>query len=259
MMDTLEACDDSLVDALATMAEWQDGARVVRDSGAISVRGRSRFPTPYSNAVFPDRDADPGAVLDRADEVLSDRRYFLWTRGADGGKVGALARERGFALLDDLPAMVIEEPIAGVPAPSVEVNRVTDAAGFADFVRVSQLSYAEAGLPEEIAVSLLSRPDAAIMSSVIAVGRIEGAPVAAALSITNALTAVGGVYWVGTVPSARRRGAADAVTRYVTNAAFESGALTVVLQASPAGTPVYQRLGYREVGRYARFLSPKRG
>jgi len=68
---------------------------------------------------------------------------------------------------------------------------------------------------------------------------------------------VGGVYWVGTVPAARRRGAADAVTRHVTRAAFEQGARMVTLQASAAGEPVYRRMGYREVGRYARFLSPK--
>jgi predicted acetyltransferase len=97
------------------------------------------------------------------------------------------------------------------------------------------------------------------MSSTIALAHIDGEAVATAVSITNAVTGVGGVYWVGTVPSARRRGAAEAVTRFVTQASFEQGACIVTLQASPAGAPLYARLGYAEVGRYARFLSPKSG
>ena len=91
----------------------------------------------------------------------------------------------------------------------------------------------------------------------IAVGRVDGTAVSAAVSITNGVTGVGGLYWVGTTPAARRRGAAEAVTRFVTNAAFEQGACIVVLQASEAGARLYARMGYREVGRYARFLSPK--
>jgi GNAT superfamily N-acetyltransferase len=87
---------------------------------------------------------------------------------------------------------------------------------------------------------------------------VDEEPAACALSITNALTGVGGVYWVGATPSARRRGAGDAVARFVTNAAFDQGACLVTLQASNAGRPIYERMGYREIGYYARFLSPKR-
>jgi hypothetical protein len=258
-MECLEACDDSLVDALTEMAEWQSGARVTEEAGALFVVGQSRFPTPYSNAVFPvDATASPAGVLARAEALFADRRYFVWERGAGGGPLGEAARARGFTLVGDMPAMVIESPIPGGAAPGVEVRAVNDAAGFADFLRVSQLAYAEAGLPDRVAASLFARPEVAMASSVIAVGRIEGEPVSAALSITNGVTGVGGVYWVGTPPALRRRGGADAVTRFVTNAAFEQGACIVSLQASEAGEPVYTRLGYREVGRYARWLSPAR-
>jgi hypothetical protein len=258
-MECFEACDDSLVDALTQMAEWQDGARVIEEGGALFVAGKSRFPTPYSNALFPvDPEASPAAVLARAEAVFADRRYFVWGRGVHGGAFGRLALERGFVPVGDMPAMAIEAPIAPAAAPGVEVRAVKDAAGFADFLRVSQLAYAEAGLPDRVAASLFARAEVAIASAVIAVGRIEGEPVSAALSITNGVTGVGGVYWVGTPPTLRRRGAADAVTRFVTNAAFEQGACIVTLQASEAGEPVYVRLGYREVGRYSRWLSPAR-
>jgi predicted acetyltransferase len=91
-----------------------------------------------------------------------------------------------------------------------------------------------------------------------AIARVDGVPAAAAVAITDARSGVGGVYWVGTTPAARRHGAGDAVTRLVTNASFEAGASIVTLQASQAGAPIYGRMGYREVCWYERFLSPPR-
>jgi ribosomal protein S18 acetylase RimI-like enzyme len=161
--------------------------------------------------------------------------------------------------LGDQAAMAIDERLELEAPPGVEVARVRDRAGFRDFVEVSKLAYLEAGLPAGIADLLLSNADAALASSVIAVARLGGRPVAAALAITNAVTGIGGIYWVGTAPEARRRGAADAVTRFVTNASFDDGATIVTLQASALGEPVYRKMGYREVGRYVRFLSPKKG
>lgn len=258
-MDLFEACDDSLVDAIPAMAEWQDGAHVLEEGGGIFVVGKSRFPSPYSNAVFPaDRSASAKSLLERAASVFPDRRYVLWGRGEDGGELGALARSRGFVAMGALPAMAVEGPVEERRAPGVEVRPVTSEAEFADFVRVSLAAYAEAGLPARVGQSLLARAASAIASSVIGVARIEGEAVAAAVSITNGVTGTGGVYWVGTTPAARRRGAADAVTRFVTNASFERGACVVTLQASEAGAPVYARMGYRVVGTYARLLSPER-
>jgi ribosomal protein S18 acetylase RimI-like enzyme len=138
------------------------------------------------------------------------------------------------------------------------VSQVTDAAAFADFVHVSQLSFAEAGLPATVASSLFADPEAALRSADIFVARTDERVIAAALSITGTESRVGGIYWVGTVPDARQHGAGAAVTRAATNAAFARGAAVVTLQASSAGEPVYRRMGYREVTRYFRFLSPAR-
>lgn len=258
-MDDMDACDSSLTDALITMIEWQEQGRFVEDAGMLFAIGNSRFPTPYSNAAFPmDAHIDPGRLLDRASQVFSDRRYFVWARGRQGGNAGELARSRGFLGMGDLPAMVIERKVEPSRTDGISVSRARDAAAFAEFVDVSKRAYLEAGLPEEIATRLLQRADMALSSSCVAVARIDGRPAAAAVAITNAVTGIGGVYWVGTVPEARRRGAADAVTRLVTNAAFDDGATIVTLQASAAGEPVYLRMGYREVGRYERLVSPKK-
>jgi predicted acetyltransferase len=58
---------------------------------------------------------------------------------------------------------------------------------------------------------------------------------------------VAGIYWVGTVPDARRRGLAEIATRAAGNAGFERGMRVAALQASAMGYPVYLRMGYETV------------
>lgn len=257
--DPMNACDRSLLDAVKSMMQWQEGGRVVEERGMLFAIAGGRFPTPYSNAVLPaSPDVDPELLLESARLVFHDRRYFVWSHGEGGGGIGALARAAGFSPFGSLPAMIVESKVAEPKVSSVQVSRADSAADFADFLHVSKCAYREAELPEPVAEQLLSRADAALSSSIIGVARVDGRPAAAAVAITSPTAAVGGIYWVGTVPELRRRGAADAVTRFVTNASFDEGARVVTLQASTAGEPVYLRMGYREVGRYARFLSPKR-
>jgi predicted GNAT family acetyltransferase len=69
---------------------------------------------------------------------------------------------------------------------------------------------------------------------------------------------IAGIYWVGTVPSARRRGLATLCTQAVGNDAFAQGARRVVLQASAEGEPLYRAMGYREFTRYPWYLCPTR-
>lgn len=73
-------------------------------------------------------------------------------------------------------------------------------------------------------------------------GCLDGKPVAtAALYLANGLA---GIYYVSTVPAARRRGLATAMTHHALAEAAAAGYLTAVLQASPAGTPVYRAMGF---------------
>lgn len=258
MSDAFGVCNKSLAHSLRVMTEWQEEGQLFQDATLLTVRGKSRFPTPYSNAVFPLRwDLRPQEVFDRAESLLGDRRYFIWARG-DGGEFGAGLRERTFSCTGELPALAVEQPIEPGATCEPEVRRAESDSDIKDFVRVSELAYAELGLREGLASLLLARPKSILNSSTVAIARIEGRPVAAALSITDTVARAAGVYWVGTVPDFRRRGVGRAVTHFVTNAAFEQGATIVTLEASPLGKPVYLRMGFREVGSYTRFLSPSR-
>jgi predicted GNAT family acetyltransferase len=84
---------------------------------------------------------------------------------------------------------------------------------------------------------------------IAALARVEGEPASAALAILS--HGIAGIYWVGTVEKQRSRGLGEACTAAVGNAAFERGAAAVVLQASRQGEPIYRRMGYREITRYA--------
>ncbi|MHB0875228.1 MAG: GNAT family N-acetyltransferase [Anaerolineae bacterium] len=74
------------------------------------------------------------------------------------------------------------------------------------------------------------------------VGYLDGSPSAtSALYLTGGLA---GLYYVSTVPGARGRGLATALTARALREAKAEGYLTAVLQASPAGASVYRRMGF---------------
>jgi hypothetical protein len=61
---------------------------------------------------------------------------------------------------------------------------------------------------------------------------------------------ISGVYAVGTIARARGKGLGEAVTRAVTNRAFDQGARAATMQASPMGQPIYRRMGYMTLYEY---------
>jgi GNAT superfamily N-acetyltransferase len=85
----------------------------------------------------------------------------------------------------------------------------------------------------------------------IFIGRLDGR--AAATSIAVRTGEVSGVYAVGTVEDARRRGLGTAVTWACIDAARAWGSDAVVLQASEMGLPLYRAMGFETVVQYARF------
>jgi ribosomal protein S18 acetylase RimI-like enzyme len=80
-------------------------------------------------------------------------------------------------------------------------------------------------------------------------GRLEGGPVATASLFVGGGAA--GVYFVSTLPSARRQGIGAAVTRAALQEGRALGQRIGVLAASEAGYGVYRRLGFTEVCRIA--------
>ncbi len=146
------------------------------------------------------------------------------------------------------------DALAGHASPGLEIRRVTDAAGI-DAHRQA----VTAGFGSDPAVALgsacldlLDRPEC-----VVYVGYADGDPVVSGLGWRTGRTI--GVYSIATIESARRRGYGAAMTARVVADGLVAGCDTAALQASEIGRPIYERLGFRTVVRYAGYLDPARG
>jgi ribosomal protein S18 acetylase RimI-like enzyme len=84
------------------------------------------------------------------------------------------------------------------------------------------------------------------------VGYLDDEPVAGAAAILA--DSVVGIYAVGTVESARRRGFGEAVTWCAIQAGVVAGCDVAVLQSTEVAVGVYRRMGFVEVCRYVEYL-----
>lgn len=90
----------------------------------------------------------------------------------------------------------------------------------------------------------------------LAVGYDEDEPVSAAAAIQSGSTL--GIYAVGTVDRARRRGFGRAATWAAIDAGRRAWRSTVaILQSSEAGVPLYRSMGFEMVAAYIEYARPK--
>ena len=132
------------------------------------------------------------------------------------------------------PQMLVRTPLDDPPSvEGVELRAVDDAVGVHAFVEVNGAAYATYGMPAGVHADLFDRPDAVLDDPAVhlVVAWRGSDPVAAALVYES--DGVASVQWVGTVPHERGRGLAALVTTWTTNVAFDRGASSCTLQASP--------------------------
>ena len=243
--------------AYRKLAERGGGA-VLDEAGLMLVSG----PHPHAlitNAAFrTDPDADPFDCLNRALDHYAKLGYeFAFDTSADrDADLEEAASAAGWVRVIDLPAMIVDAPIAP-PATSggTDLRRADPALDRGSFGEVASATLADGELEAEGYRQLFADGDllgGTDMAGFIA--SIEGRDVAVAWVVLDG--DAGLVGWVGTLPDYRRRGLGALVTQAVTNEAFARGARIVVLQASPQGLPVYERLGYRTIGLDRIWLPP---
>jgi hypothetical protein len=154
-----------------------------------------------------------------------------------------------------VPQMLVRSPLPdhdGVDG--VVLEEIDDEAGIADFVAVNTEAYATYGMPAEVLPELFDKASALAddPAAHVTVARRGGVAVATAMTFDS--DGVASLQWVGTVPSARGGGLGALVTTLTTNSAFERGASSCTLQASPMGEPIYRALGYETIYRYAEYV-----
>lgn len=151
---------------------------------------------------------------------------------------------------EPMPGMVMQ-PISTGPAQraGVSVEKV-DAHSYDEYIELMVAT----GIPAQWATSAFPRHLIHDLNATSFIGRLEGQPVGTSLAIKTGDLA--GIFAVGTIETARRRGVGNAVTWAAVAAAREWGCRAVVLQASQMGYPVYLGMGFVPVVDYARFGPP---
>jgi ribosomal protein S18 acetylase RimI-like enzyme len=227
---------------------------IVERDGVLLFASASDFPV-FANGTFRLDPAVPAEqVIDRADAWFGERGrgWSLGTTswgGADQDLAEAAAA-RGLLAVTDTPGMVCDERLPDAPVPDgVEVRVLTTQEESEAFVAMADQAYTSLGLPAGV-ISAMSTTPMRLPVHEVTVGAFDGADLLSGAQVFFS-HGIAGVYCVGTAEAARGRGLAELVTRTVTNLGFDGGAPYVTLQASPMGEPIYRRMGYRELYRYA--------
>jgi ribosomal protein S18 acetylase RimI-like enzyme len=191
----------------------------------------------------------PGTAAQRASEAIAPfvarGRPFLWwsTPSTWSTDLHAALTAAGMAH-DSSPGMhaSLRDLPPPVTAPDLRIEMVTPTT-HATMTRVMVEGFEmPASLAGPIDDALSGFPPEQLVQVLAFLG---DRPVSAgSLFVTGA---TGGLYNIATLPAARGRGVGYAVTRALMALARERGCIEAVLDASPLGLPVYERLGFVEV------------
>ncbi len=176
-------------------------------------------------------------ALDAMQTVYADAgvaRYAAWVHESDNAMCAELER-RGFTVDTTTRAMGMDLDNILVPRPDIDLGR----AHWSDYLRYEGLPADFLAAADHTAIHVLA-------------AREGGEIVAAALAFDHAADC--GIYNVGTVEQARRRGLGTAVTVAQLYAAQARGCRTASLQSTPVAERVYSALGFRDLGRIVEYV-----
>jgi ribosomal protein S18 acetylase RimI-like enzyme len=225
----------TLVASWETYARGAPGAAVQRSPGVIA----AVFPYEpercvYNNALL-ERDlgsAERANALEAMAAVYAAagvRRFAAWVQENDTAMRGDLKR-RGYRL--DMSTRMMGMPLAALRLPQLEIEL-----GSLDWCEYLRLF----GLPS----GLLAGADRSAFHLLVA--RLGGEEVATALAFDHGGDC--GIYNVGTLERARRRGLGTALTALQLHDALARGCETASLQSTPMAESVYAAVGFHDLGR----------
>ncbi|MGN6166776.1 MAG: GNAT family N-acetyltransferase [Solirubrobacteraceae bacterium] len=232
------------------LASWEQYARGAVGATLRRVAGVAAavFPSGperevYNNALL-GRDltdserADAVSAMETAYRSAGVNRFAAWVHESDAAMRSELER-RGYTIDEATRAMGMSLEDIRLPRPVVDL-----AADWPEHLRL-------AGLPS----GFLSGMDPSAFHVLVA--RRRGASVSTAIAFD--LNGDCGIYNVGTLEPARRRGLASALTAIHLHDARARGCLSASLQATAMAEGLYAAAGFRDLGRILEYVPAQTG
>jgi hypothetical protein len=255
--DLICLADLNHAESIRETGRWKANSEILEQGDFLMVAGGDKTPATNSAMRIGDHSRPPAdEIMNRVRDYFGSkgRGYSLHLRRHLDSDLEDLCRSSEMVKISESPGMSIQEPIRIKDLPSgTTIRIIEDQSGAVDFAAVAIDSYQSLGMPQKIGERIFATPERMLRPyNHLVVAYLDGKPVSAAMLIFS--HAIAGIYWVGTVESARKKGLAEACTSLVTNEGFKRGASCVILQASQYGEPIYRRLGFKEFTRYPWYM-----
>lgn len=228
------------------LASWDAYARGSRDAALRRYPGVAAavFPNEpersiYNNALLelhlaPSERANAVDAMEAAYAEAAVTRFAAWVHEVDRTMAVDLER-RGYTLADTTRAMSMELEALRVPRPDIELG----ATDWDTYLRTFALP-----------PGLLTGADHGAFHLLVA--RVDGEDVATAIAFDHQDDC--GIYNVGTLEHARRRGLATAITTVQLHDALARGCRTASVQSTKIAEGVYASVGFRDLGRILEYM-----
>lgn len=240
--ELFERSVETLIESWVYLASGSPGAELVRAEGAAIAAFVHRPDREFlNNAVLGPRPADLGATVAAIEETYARHeieRFAIWVHESEvSATAGLRARGYEFDSATRTMAMSVDE-LGEVDSSTLEVIEPDPA----EFWAVD----GPAGLT----------PDLDPAGAHFYVARLDGKSVSMLMALDHAGDC--GIYMVGTIEAARRRGIATALSAHAVTAARERGCLTASLQSTAMAERVYAQVGFRDLGLWQEYVPAAR-
>jgi ribosomal protein S18 acetylase RimI-like enzyme len=232
----------SMKDAWSGLGEVSPGGRTIQRDGLIASLVPEVPERSVMNSVIYDDPDSLAASLEELADAYDEAGVVAWTVWVPehDRETAELLAGSGHAL-DATPAAMVADP-AQVKRPDPGELDLLPAATFAEVATLNDRAYGYSDEPFRRALG-----DAPTDGVHLYVASVDGEPAACVVAQDHHGTDCG-IYWVATLPEARGRGLATALMREAVADGNDRGCLTSTLQATKAGQPVYEHVGYRSIG-----------
>ncbi len=258
----IRAVADNLVEALRFFGRARKDAEI-RDLAGVSLIFCGLNYAAFNAALLTrplENDAAELARLIQVSAVQFDAKRLRWTYWlCDDFLSGALRRQapdvfsrHGLRPLTQAPGMYTERLHAPERSlPTLEVRQVADHRSRATFAEVMSIAFE---IPHSVSTAVYASEYGWSDGFQGYIGYANGKAVTtAATMITGDVI---GLYSVATLPQHRRLGFAEAIMRVVVEDAYaRSGVRRTVLQSTPSGLSLYEKMGYRRITNFDVYIA----